>query len=45
MKLNAVTIEKIQNILEEFKTTIETKVENEKLYLRNLNLETIKNVT
>ena len=44
MKLNAVTIEKIQNILEQNKTTIETKVENDKLYLRNINWETIKHV-
>jgi len=42
MKVNSVTIDKIQNILNEFDTTIETKVEGEKLYLRNKNWETIK---
>ena len=42
MKVNSVTIEKIQNILLQNKTTIETKVENEKLFLRNYNWETIK---
>ena len=44
MKVNSVTIDKIQNILNEFDTTIETKVEGEKLYLRNKNWETIKDV-
>jgi hypothetical protein len=44
MKKNAVTIEKIQNLLELNKTTIETKIENEKLFLRNINWETIKPV-
>ena len=44
MKVNSVTIEKIQNILNEFDTTIETKVESEKLYLRNKNWDTIKDV-
>jgi hypothetical protein len=44
MKKNAVTIEKIQNLLELNKTTIETKVESEKLFLRNINWETIKPV-
>jgi hypothetical protein len=42
MKENSVTIEKIQNILEQFQTSIETKVENEKLFLRNGHWDNIK---
>jgi hypothetical protein len=45
MKKNSVTIEKIQNLLELNKTTIETRVENDKLFLRNINWETIKEVS
>lgn len=44
MKKNAVTIEKIQNLLEQNKTTIEAKVENDKLYLRNINWDSISEV-
>ena len=45
MKEYSVTIEKIKNILNLHDTTIEFKIDGEKLYLRNKNWETIKNVS
>jgi len=42
MKKASVTIEKIREILNKFDSVIESKVENDKLFLRNKNWETIK---
>jgi len=42
MKNNAVTLEKIQDILKKFDTTIEQVVIDKKLYLRNKNWDNIK---
>jgi la-related protein 1 len=44
MKKNAVTVEKLKELLKQFDTIIETKTEDEKIYLRNKNWETIRDV-
>lgn len=44
MKKNSVTIDKLRELLKEFDTIIETKIDNERLLLRNKNWGTIKNV-
>ena len=44
MKKNSVTVEKLKELLKQFDTIIETNTEDEKIYLRNKNWETIKDV-
>jgi len=44
MKKNSVTVEKLKELLKQFDTIIETKTEDEKIYLRNKNWETIRDV-